>query len=1289
MRTPFINSIRFPLLASVTLAFTINFALKAEPIPEEVLHQLYSSQIPKEETGVIDFLANHPQYDGRDVVIAIFDTGVDPEAPGMQITSTGERKLVDIYDASGAGDVDTSTVAKLEKDGTLKGLSGRNLNLPKNLENPSGEFHLGIKQGKELFHKGVWTRVMAYRTEQLQRLAIQKQASFLKTTQSSAPEEDGTRESLEAEAKKTEFESYLKSLKDVDKGPIYDCVLWKGPEHWNVIVDTDEDGNLEEEKTLRPFGVEGEWASFPDYVATNFAVQVFDEGKVLSIVTTSGSHGTHVASIAAAHFPNNPDLDGIAPGAKILSIRMGDVRTGGSSTYMGESIAVALAAQHKVDIMNASWGGQSIYQDADGWGVKLYNKLVTKYGVTAFVSAGNDGPALSTLGAPGGEASAVIGVGAYVSPAMGEHLYSVVGNTPSSTFMFTARGPARNGDLGVDILAPGAAITSLAKDSLMSSDLYNGTSMSSPSAAGVGALLVSAAKQNNLKTTPSRIRYALMNTASLLPAETEFSQGAGLINAEKAWEHLKTFQSIEALDLFYDANISDNTYASGPGLYLRAPEDSFEGKKSIRVSLQPQFTEAFTNRDQYDLNLYLQCKTDSNWLQIPEFLHLSNSGKTIRPELDFSAMKASNESAQVHFSSLELLLSDAPEVGPIIRIPFTVVQSSASERTRWFPKTDFSIDSSQSYQRFLTADDRVNHLSLTLKRDDDDDVEKLFVFHALTLVANADIETVELRRYFRLKAGEAETFEIPLIAGEPFELNVHQVWSYDEPTQLSIEGTWRSYFTSSDNVLLHEDDRPSPYSAHSAFPTSIDIETSLDSAILSYAPSTTQIRPFDRRGTFPKGTRDAADQPTFILHQEYNFDLEKPLTVQFELSQYTTEFAAGGGIIEIYDEQGFLISTGLPPSDDDEKTSLPSGKITMVREFISPEMETLERLKKLPLVLKAAISGNEFKVSKGFRQFSEHGSESSLDFKANRIESLFARTESAFETSDLPKRPDYLKGSITYKEDDVKITSNTVIAIPQGLAKDSKSNPESFKTVEEFDKSQYEEKLAFLSQTRWTNDSAIEKKRAVLLKELLKNTTDPRVWLEEIYALAIEDQLIHPWIDGELTEEKQSSPKSDGDELERKIIRMIENCHPEKVAEYLGAPPSIEFPDSPEGKAEATKSKHFKDISQYLNEVNLIAADMYLLMENFPKARTYLSESKRWNREDSNETLLKVESQLLLKEGFPALSLEKIGMLLKEEPNHSELKQWQNTAYESLGWELHAGLEALYKAVAKNANKLR
>src|SRR5438876_628569 len=60
---------------------------------------------PLKSTGVDLFRALHPTYDGRGVLIAILDSGVDPGVPGLIATSTGAPKVIELRDFSGEGRV--------------------------------------------------------------------------------------------------------------------------------------------------------------------------------------------------------------------------------------------------------------------------------------------------------------------------------------------------------------------------------------------------------------------------------------------------------------------------------------------------------------------------------------------------------------------------------------------------------------------------------------------------------------------------------------------------------------------------------------------------------------------------------------------------------------------------------------------------------------------------------------------------------------------------------------------------------------------------------------------------------------------------------------------------------------------------------------------------------------------------------------------------------------------------------------------------------------------------------
>jgi DNA integrity scanning protein DisA with diadenylate cyclase activity len=58
-----------------------------------------------EGTGVEEFHKTYPEYDGRETIIIILDTGVDIGVDGLTKTSTGEVKFIDVQDFTHQGDV--------------------------------------------------------------------------------------------------------------------------------------------------------------------------------------------------------------------------------------------------------------------------------------------------------------------------------------------------------------------------------------------------------------------------------------------------------------------------------------------------------------------------------------------------------------------------------------------------------------------------------------------------------------------------------------------------------------------------------------------------------------------------------------------------------------------------------------------------------------------------------------------------------------------------------------------------------------------------------------------------------------------------------------------------------------------------------------------------------------------------------------------------------------------------------------------------------------------------------
>jgi tripeptidyl-peptidase-2 len=84
----------------------------------------------------------------------------------FQITSDGKPKVIERIDCSGAGDVDTSTVVEA-KNGEIVGLTGRKLKIPSSWNNPTGQYHIGVKNAFELYPSKLRERIEKERKEKL------------------------------------------------------------------------------------------------------------------------------------------------------------------------------------------------------------------------------------------------------------------------------------------------------------------------------------------------------------------------------------------------------------------------------------------------------------------------------------------------------------------------------------------------------------------------------------------------------------------------------------------------------------------------------------------------------------------------------------------------------------------------------------------------------------------------------------------------------------------------------------------------------------------------------------------------------------------------------------------------------------------------------------------------------------------------------------------------------------------------------------------------------------------
>lgn len=237
-------------------------------------------------------------------------------------------------------------------------------------------------------------------------------------------------------------------------------------------------------------------------------------------------HGSHVSgTVAGDGAASFGKLKGVAPEASIVGVKVLD--GGGSGTFADVIAGIQWCVENKdrygIKVLNLSLGAyvEETWKDDP---VVQAVQAAERAGILPVIAAGNSGPFSGTVGTPG-NAPAALTLGALDDRGTPYHWDDGVP-------FFSSRGPTPVDNLAKpDVIAPGAGITAATGSGY---SRMSGTSMASPMAAGVAALLM----QAHPDATPAQVKQALMETADPLTGFSKKGQGEGVIDAPEALERL-------------------------------------------------------------------------------------------------------------------------------------------------------------------------------------------------------------------------------------------------------------------------------------------------------------------------------------------------------------------------------------------------------------------------------------------------------------------------------------------------------------------------------------------------------------------------------------------------------------------------------------------------------------------------------------------------------------------------------------------------------------------------------
>lgn len=535
------------------------------------------------------FIAQNPKYDGRGVVIFVLDNAVDPLVPGLTTTSTSEVKVIDMQDFSNQT-VLSLTEAKKEQFNGKEILTDDNIKLygwdKLSLKPKDGKYYIASLDENSMYknspvpdinNNGKTTDVFAFLAYKIDK--------------------------AEVEAK---FKGKVKPKEDI----------------WVYYVDDDNDGHIDNNEAM--FDYKYNYDTFDFWQGEKgkrplITMSANVKNNSIVINTCDGSHGSHCAGIAAGNDIYGADgNDGVAPGAYVVSLKIGSNQLSGGATTC-ESMKKAY--EYGVEFMKEAGFEFGVYSMSYGIGSEtpgestiedFLNKFLEENpNVIAVVSNGNEGPGINSTGNPAG-AKNVLSVGAMLPPVLLKDLYGSQ-RTDAWVTHFSSRGGETNKP---DVVAPGGA--SSAVPAFEGGDRFWGTSMSCPEVAGAAAVLVSAAQENNLKIDGFMLKKAIAYTAKPLKGYLHVDQGNGLVNIPAAYNYLKILSDRKEYEkiLTYNIKTDNSFYPSKTGYAAFWKSNGYYPKGDKQnVNISAVFPKDISEKAKHDFYRGYKLKSNVDWLK--------------------------------------------------------------------------------------------------------------------------------------------------------------------------------------------------------------------------------------------------------------------------------------------------------------------------------------------------------------------------------------------------------------------------------------------------------------------------------------------------------------------------------------------------------------------------------------------------------------------------------------------------------------------------------------------------